>query len=261
MPAHGCVFLMYHELELPGRKLCQSEAGYVRYILQLETFRQQMDWLKDSGWRGVNVNEALLYPSEPSVCITFDDGCETDLVSAAPVLREFGFHATFYMTAGYLGASGYLAAEQLRDLDSDGLEIGCHSMTHAYLSDLAEPELRHEIIDAKDRIEQVLGHAIDHFSCPGGRYNQRTLAMARRAGFKTVANSDFHPNSSATNAFDLGRIAMMRHLPIEEFASICRGRGLWKKRFQHQTSRGIQRILGNRTYDHLRTVLLKRSQR
>jgi hypothetical protein len=89
MSVSRIVFLMYHELELPGRKFCQSEPGYVRYILSLETFRGQMDWMKKSGLRGLNVSEALRYPAEPSVCLTFDDGCETDLIAAAPLLREF----------------------------------------------------------------------------------------------------------------------------------------------------------------------------
>src|SRR5258707_2423232 len=82
------VFLMYHELEVPGRKLVQSEPGYVRYILSLDRFREQMQWLKDSGFRGLSVSDALLYPAEPGVCITFDDGCETDLIAAAPVDRK-----------------------------------------------------------------------------------------------------------------------------------------------------------------------------
>ena len=77
MAASRIVFLMYHELELASRKLCQSEPGYVRYILPLETFRVQMAWMKKSGWRGLNVAEALRYPAQPSVCITFADGCET----------------------------------------------------------------------------------------------------------------------------------------------------------------------------------------
>ena len=55
MTPDSTVFLMYHELELAGRKLCQSEPGYVRYILPIETFREQMSWLKKSGFRGLNV--------------------------------------------------------------------------------------------------------------------------------------------------------------------------------------------------------------
>jgi peptidoglycan/xylan/chitin deacetylase (PgdA/CDA1 family) len=260
MAASRIVFLMYHELQLPGRKLCQSEPGYVRYILPLETFRSHLDWMKKSGFQGLNVSEALRYPAEPSVCITFDDGCETDLIAASPMLREFRFKATFYLTAGFLGTPGYLTANQVRELDAQGFEIGCHSMTHSYLSDLAEPELKREIVDAKFQIEQIVGHPIEHFSCPGGRFNRRTLEMARRAGFRTVANSLFHANSSRTRRYDLGRVAMLRDMPLAEFAATCRGQGLWKRRLQHTSRRSVQRLLGNRVYDQLRKALLRNAE-
>ena len=254
------VFLMYHELELPGRKLVQSEPGYVRYLLPLDSFRSQMRWLKDSGFRGVSVSEAVRYPQEPSVCITFDDGCETDLIAAAPVLREFGFRATFYLTAGFLGTPGYLKADQVRELDALGFEVGCHSMTHPYLSDLSDAELGREIVDAKVQIEQMLGHVIEHFSCPGGRYDRRTLEIARRAGFRTVANSEFHANSASTSPYELGRVAMLRDLLLEEFGATCRGRGLWKKQLQDRARRSVRQALGNRIYDKLRAALLVEHQ-
>ena len=261
MSVSRIVFLMYHELEMASRKLCQSEPGYVRYILPLELFREQMAWMQKCGWRGVNVTEALRYPPAQNVCLTFDDGCETDLIAAAPVLRDFGFNATFYLTAGFLGTPGYLNASQVRDLDAQGFQIGCHSMTHPYLSDLPEPELKREIADAKLKIEEILGHAIEHFSCPGGRYDRRTLQMARQAGFVTVTNSQFHANTPNTDPYQLGRVAMLRDLSIGEFSDICRGRGLWKKRLQHQARRSAQRALGNQRYDHLRAVLLGEPRR
>ena len=261
MTASLIVFLMYHELELAGRKLCQSEPGYVRYILPIEIFRSQMAWMKASGWRGLNVSEALRYPAEPGVCITFDDGCETDLIGAAPVLREFGSNATFYLTAGFLGMPGYLNADQVRELDAQGFQIGCHSMTHPYLSDLTEQELEREVVGAKLQIEAIVGHAIEHFSCPGGRYDQRTLQMARQAGFASVANSQFYANSSRTSPYELGRVAMLRDSTLEEFAATCQGRGLWRKRLQQRTRLSVQRALGNRAYDRLRAVLLGRQHK
>jgi len=251
------VFLMYHELELAGRKLCQSEPGYVRYILPIETFRNQMAWLKSNDWRGLNVGEAIRYPDGPSVCITFDDGCETDLIAAAPVLREFGFNATFYLTAGFLGTPGYLNDNQARDLDQQGFQVGCHSMTHPYLSDLPEAELKREIVDAKGQIEKIIGHPIEHFSCPGGRYDERTLEVAQHAGFATVANSQFYANSPRTSPYELGRVAMLRDFTLDQFSAMCRGRGLWKKRLPHQVRRGVQLALGNRMYDRLRQVVLR----
>src|SRR5271165_3560159 len=103
MAGRDIVFLMYHELELPGRPLCQSEPGYVRYILSRDSFQSQIHWLRQKAWRGLSVSEALQYPAGNSVAITFDDGCETDLIAAAPLLKENGCNATFYITTGFLG--------------------------------------------------------------------------------------------------------------------------------------------------------------
>jgi peptidoglycan/xylan/chitin deacetylase (PgdA/CDA1 family) len=257
MPAKSCVFLMYHELELPDRPLCQSVPGYVRYTLPLEIFRQHMEWLKESHWHVLNVSEALHYSAEPSVCITFDDGCETDQIAAAPVLREFDFNATFYVVTGFLGTPGYLDAEQVRDLHAQGFEIGCHSMTHPYLCDIPDAELKREIVDAKLQIEQIIGHSIEHFSCPGGRYDERTLKVAREAGFTTVANSRFAANSPQTSHYELNRVGLLRGISLREFIANCHGRGLWKKRLPYEFRRSAQRMLGNQAYDRLRSVLLR----
>src|SRR5690242_20085089 len=100
---------MYHELELAGRSLVQSDPGYTRYVVPEPGFRPQLDWLKRNNWRGLCVSEALRFEPQPGVAITFDDGCETDLLAAAPLLQKYAFRATFYVTSGFLGRSGYLS--------------------------------------------------------------------------------------------------------------------------------------------------------
>src|SRR5215475_3589529 len=174
--ANGIAVLMYHELSVPGRPLCQSDAGYRRYIVPAATFRIQLAHLKSSGFAGVCVGDALNRVLARQVALTFDDGCETDLRFAAPVLHQFGFRATFYITVGFLGRSGYMTASQVRELGGAGFEIGCHSMTHPYLTELDGAGLQQEITGAKEKLEQVLGRAVEHFSCPGGRFDERVVA-------------------------------------------------------------------------------------
>jgi peptidoglycan/xylan/chitin deacetylase (PgdA/CDA1 family) len=256
MSAAHAVFLMYHELELQGRPLCQSDPGYVRYILPRATFVDQITWLKRQGFHGQSVTGALGFSSEPSVAITFDDGSETDLICAAPALKEAGFGATFYITTGFLGKQGYLSTSQLKELDGLGFEIGCHSMTHSYLSDIDSRQLEDEIAGAKQMLEQLLGHPIQHFSCPGGRYDQRTLETARRAGFQTVANSRYSTNSSSSDRYQLGRVAILRDMNLEEFGDISRGNGLWKKRAADAARGAVRNLFGNSIYDRLRATVL-----
>jgi hypothetical protein len=260
MPNQSIVFLMYHELEIPGRDLCQAAPGYARYVLPGGVFRAQMNHLKDQGWHGLSVSQALAFPPGPNVAITFDDGCETDLLQAAPILRQAGFSATFFITCGRLGTAGYLSTSQLRELSAQGFEIGCHSMTHPYLTELDEAGLRYEICEAKSQLEQIVGSPVNHFSCPGGRYDHRVRSMARSAGYRTLATSDIRANSPRTDVFSLGRVAMLRNFPLSTFAAICECRLLSRMRAQSMLRETARRILGNTLYDSVRDSLLHRAR-
>jgi peptidoglycan/xylan/chitin deacetylase (PgdA/CDA1 family) len=257
MTSRAIVFLMYHELELPGRSLCQSEPGYVRYILSETSFRSQMECLRQNGWQGLSVSEALDFPDDKSVALTFDDGCETDLTAAAPILKENQCGATFYVTAGFIDKPGYLSSAQLRQLSSSGFEIGCHSMTHAYLNDLGPAELRHELLNARSKLENVIGKKVEHFSCPGGRYNQATLDFAKQAGYRSLATSRVRANSPSTDPFSLGRVAIMRNTGESTFLKVCAGTELWKMQLS-ESARGVARkLMGNGPYDRFRAILLR----
>jgi peptidoglycan/xylan/chitin deacetylase (PgdA/CDA1 family) len=257
MPEPSIVFLMYHELEPLGHTPCHSQPGYVRYVLRAADFHAQMILLQNQGWRGVSVSEAMRFPEQKTVAITFDDGSETDLTCAAPMLRQLGFGATFYITAGWLGQKGYLSQSQLRELSAFGFEIGCHSMTHAYLTDLDQSGLQREMAEAKLQLEQVICRPLEHFSCPGGRFDRRVAIVAREAGYRTVATSRIQANSKATDPFALGRIAVMRSTSLSEFQELCSGRGLWQSRMRLQLREASRKLLGNSTYDRLRNALLR----
>jgi len=252
----GRAFLMYHELELPGRFLCQSDPGYTRYIVAASAFESQMRYLKSLGYEGLGVGRTLEFSDRKSVAITFDDGCETDLIVAAPALAALGFGATFYVTAGFLGRSGSMTEVQLRELCSSGFEVGCHSMTHRYLSDLDAAGLQREVFDAKSRLEQIVGRPVDHFSCPGGRFDHRVVDAAKRAGYQTLATSLPHLNSTTTDRYALGRIPVFRHTSREELARMCEGSGVWKLALQQTFQSTAKRMLGNRLYDRVRSILL-----
>ena len=250
------VFLMYHELELPGRALCQSEPGYVRYILGESDFRSHLESLKGRGWQGWSVGQALRFPSGRGVGITFDDGCETDLLAAAPLLQAQNFGATFYVTTGFVGKPGYLTTAQLRELHGLGFEIGCHSMTHPYLSDLDASSLEREIAGAKSQLEQWLGAQVEHFSCPGGRYNQRVQDAVRRAGYASMATSRNQGNGKDADRFALGRVAVLRGTSAEKFESLSSGHGLWRLSLEDGARQVLKKTLGNSAYDRVRGAIL-----
>jgi len=252
----GTVFLMYHELSVPGRPLCHAEPGYSRYAVSVDGFRNHLEELSKDGWTGKNVTEALKTLGNKDVCITFDDGCETDLLWAAPLLKEHGFGATFYITISYLGQKGFLTDRRVRELLEMGFEIGCHSMSHPYLTDIDNARLRDETAGAKERLEQICGARVDHFSCPGGRWNSRVADAVRNAGFRTMATSQTGINTASTDPFALARVAVLGHTRGDTLLQTCRGEGLFQARIKETVRDSAKRLLGNRIYDSVRKSLL-----
>src|SRR5215204_1403646 len=264
----GAVFLMYHELETAGRPLCESEPGYVRYIVGLEDFRRHISHLRSAGVRGHSVGEALsdldagaanntgTKAGGPRVVFTFDDGCETDLLFAAPLLKEAGFGATFYVTVAHLGRRGYLGEAQLRELSDLGLEVGSHSLTHSYLHDLPDERVRAEVWESKERLEQLTGRAVLHFSCPGGRWDARVAEAALEAGYASLVTSRPGVNEPGADRFRLSRVAVMRGVAEEEFERACRGEGLASLRARGAVLDVAKRVLGNSIYERLRSTVL-----
>ena len=251
---------MYHELETAGRPLCQDDAGYVRYVITDSEFRRQIGSLRDAGFIGLSVSEALGRDrTDKGLAITFDDGSETDLTVAAPLLKDLGFKATFYVVAAFLGRRGYLSEAQVIELAGMGFEIGCHSMSHRFLPGLSDDDLNVEIAEAKVRLEEIIGKPVDHFSCPGGRWSMRAARVAREAGYKSMATSRTGVNSAATDRFSLARIAVKRETTLEELGQWRRGEGLIARKARESLFAAAKGVLGTSTYEKVRSRILDKS--
>lgn len=252
------VYLMYHELELPNRNLCNQEMGYKRYALQQSHFYRQISTLYERGFIGLNVSQAVNYSNHTnkSVVITFDDGCETDLIAAAPILKEFNFNATFYVVGEFIGRPGYLSKMQLCELSDLGFEIGSHSMTHRYLSDLSKEDLFFEISGSKDYLEQIIGKSIKHFSCPGGRWSRLAAQISEEAGFFSMATSKIGANNENSDKYSLSRICIMRNTPLAEFNNICSHKSISSRHARDTLFSLTKSFLGNKLYERVRSKLL-----
>ena len=63
------------------------------------------------------------------VVLTFDDSVASHYSVVRPILKRFGFGATFFITEGFsfpTNKQDYLTWEQIKELHQDGFEIGNH---------------------------------------------------------------------------------------------------------------------------------------
>jgi peptidoglycan/xylan/chitin deacetylase (PgdA/CDA1 family) len=118
------------------------------------------------------------------VALTFDAGANADAVSSIlATLRREHVAATFFLTGNF--ARAYPAAA--RAIVAAGFRIGDHTITHAYLTQLSDAAVRHQILGGARQITGVTGaNPAPLFRFPFGDSNARTIAIANRVGYVPV---------------------------------------------------------------------------
>lgn len=132
--------LMYHGVaDDPGKDV---------WTVATADFRRQMESLRDAGFTSIlppDIARArrglFLLPRKP-VVITFDDGFQSNMTLAEPILRETGMKAVCYLIIGHIADSpeertsyrGYpnLVWTEVRDMIARGtFSFGIHSISHS----------------------------------------------------------------------------------------------------------------------------------
>src|SRR4026208_766599 len=114
------------------------------------------------------------------VVLTFDDSKASHYTIVRPVLKKYGFGATFFITEGFTSRTSkddYLTWDQIAELHRDGFEIGNHTRDHMGLSKADLSKLK-EQVDAIDA--QCAAHGIPKtvsFAYPGNAIDPGGIGM------------------------------------------------------------------------------------
>ena len=185
--------LVYHSV----RPYMPADTTAVRrYIATPATLEGELAWLKANDFSSVtfddlarHLTEGAVLPAKP-VIISFDDDWEGQYTYALPLLKEYGFTATFYIWVVVVGMKHHMTWDDVKALDAAGMQIGCHSLTHPYLQRIrSDDTLRREILVSKQRIEEHIGKPVTSFAYPFGQYNERVVSFVKEAGFTSARST------------------------------------------------------------------------
>jgi peptidoglycan/xylan/chitin deacetylase (PgdA/CDA1 family) len=73
------------------------------------------------------------------------------------------------------------------------MTIGSHGMDHRPWRRLEPVERKRELVDARERIADIVGHPVSEAALPTGAYDRRLLRELRRLGYSAVHTSDRRP--------------------------------------------------------------------
>jgi peptidoglycan/xylan/chitin deacetylase (PgdA/CDA1 family) len=140
--------------------------------------------------------QAVLPPQSPPrlepipdklVVLTFDDSKASHYTVVRPLLKKYGFGATFFITEGFTfrtNKEDYLTWEQISELYRDGFEIGNHTRDHMGASKANLPRLKEQVeaINAQLAVHGV--PAPVSFAYPGNAIDPSGLVILEELGFR-----------------------------------------------------------------------------
>ncbi|UZD22593.1 polysaccharide deacetylase family protein [Algoriphagus halophytocola] len=138
------------------------------------------------------------------VVLTFDDAPASHYSVAAPMLKEMGFGATFFVCEfppNYPDSSLYMNWRQVQALDRMGFEIANHTHTHANVTKLTQKEFDRELQYIEHKCA-ALGIPIPrNFAYPGYGLHAESLKLlearaydfARAGGSRVYDPTSDHP--------------------------------------------------------------------
>ena len=133
-----------------------------------------------------------------TVVLTFDDAVISHLENVAPLLKELGFGATFFICRfndDWRAAHSreLLTASQIAQIARMGFEIGNHTWNHPDLRKLGPEQIAEEIQRLDDFLTDAGIPKPVSFAYPGGPFAENAVGILRQKGFLAARTTELRP--------------------------------------------------------------------
>lgn len=156
----------------------QAQTRMVAFVLSLSVLTS------NALFKPVEAKEPI---PDKLVVLTFDDSAKSHFTVARPILLDYGFGATFFITEGFdfsTNKQDYMTWKQIAQLHQDGFEIGNHTRDHMAINDSKVDQLAEQLegIDS-----QCKKHGIPKpvtFAWPGNATSLKAFVQLKSHGIK-----------------------------------------------------------------------------
>lgn len=237
--------LMYHRVApYPDRRHFPSRYDYqLEYGLTVDPaeFATQMEYLAGNGFTAISLMrlvDYLLYglplPPKP-VVVTFDDGRESVMQYAIPVLQRWHFTAVLAVPTGLMGwrneTQSYLSANEVKMLASEGFWFEDHtSKDDVPLWSLPEPQLRALASKTRSQLRDLTGDPVQFIAYTGlwpypdaatsGPTEQQLFGELGTMGY-AGGLLDAHEDSAVESSQRLWQLPRIRVNPNEDLGTFA----------------------------------------
>lgn len=189
-PVNAAVMLIYHHVA--------EDTPRVSSVTPSE-FREHLSYLRDNNFQviGLDVLIDQLKTGKPiadnAVVITFDDSYENNFTTAHPILQEFGYPYTIFISPGAIDQriGPVLSWAQIKQMSDDGVLVANHAMWHEHMARPEQGEseaawlerMQQSILQAEQRIKEETGQSHKWLAYPYGEFSDALENLVSELGF------------------------------------------------------------------------------
>jgi peptidoglycan/xylan/chitin deacetylase (PgdA/CDA1 family) len=194
---HGVVANGYQTVPI----LCYHRVGpgVNRMIMTPTAFAAQLEFLARNNYRVIRLRDLTDFLEgraplpQRAVVLTFDDGHVSAYHHVFPLLKKYGFPATFFLYTDFLNTRDGLSWAQIREMAATGLaDFQPHSKTHSNLivrrpgetDQQYRSRLDSEIRIPRDLIQRNVGNKVSDYAYPYGDANEIVLEHIAQTGYR-----------------------------------------------------------------------------
>ena len=205
----AAVMLIYHHVATDTPRITSVSP---------DELRQHLQYLKDNEYQVIGLDVLIQQlktgqaVADNAVVITFDDSYENNFTAAHPLLQEFNYPYTMFISPGSIDKRDgpLLSWQQVKQMSDDGVLIANHAMWHEHM---AQPEpgeskadwrerMKQSILLAEDAIELHTGQRHQWLAYPYGEYSAELEQLVQELGFIGIGQQ----SGAINNATVLTRI-------------------------------------------------------
>ena len=134
-------------------------------------------------------NKGKLKSRDRLVVLTFDDAVSTHYSFVAPLLKEYGFGATFYVCEfppDFEDKQKYMSWAQIQELHEMGFEIGNHTKTHTHVNDMTTKAFVEELKYIEEKCRSLNITKPNTFAYPAYDTDPLALDVLLSNGYSTA---------------------------------------------------------------------------
>ena len=261
--------LLYHRFVSKDSDLARYPGTESIFTVTADKFDEQISALAKEGYRSIDPDQIFAFltrgqelPEKP-ILISADDGWRSNIELMLPILEQYGFACTIFVTTGpdawifkkFRGLDRGLTAKEVQSLHSRGVTIGSHTVTHPYLIEMNDEDIQREFLESKHTLEEWTGSPCRFLSIPGNFYNRRVARIARECGYDAVFTANVGTVSKFTDPFDIKRLIIEGAFTLKEFRANLRPAAITTRKAIAWVKKQPPHFLGASRYMAIREVL------